>query len=191
MSEPRENCAWSAEEYEMHAISYLGLIKRSILRVAWRYTVFLQPADVEDLVQETLLALWRRGPQIRPESTSGYIAQAARNLTVDSLRRRGAKKRGDRKTAPLESVPEPSSYAATPEAQLIASDALQFELERCRRILTERSFEILRLVYVDGLSSGEVAGRLACSQSTVDSALHRAKRRLLARGIRLRSRNRD
>lgn len=191
MSEPRENCAWSGEEYETNAVSHLGLIKRSILRVGRRYTVFLQPADVEDLVQETLLALWRRGPQTRPESTSGYIAQAARNLTVDSLRRRGAKKRGDRKTTPLESVPEPSSYAATPETQLIASEALQSELERCRKILTERSFEILKLVYLNGLSSREVADRLACSQSTVDSALHRAKRRLLARGIRLRSRNRD
>ena len=175
----------------MNAAPYQEVIKRSIHQTALRYAVTLQQADVEDIAQETLLALWRRNSHCTLDCPDGYVAEAARNCTIDALRGRSAAKRGEKQTRSIEDWMTLTSGLPTPEEYAVARDELAARLEEWEVILPTKSYEVLLLVYVDGLGSREVARQLGCSRSSVDTIVHRARQRLARYGIHLTSRTRS
>lgn len=132
------------------------------------------PAEVDDLVQETFLAVLRSASTYRPGgSARAWLYAIARNAGRRSHRR-------DRE------VPEPPLLELGVEAGWGAPDhALGREadadaLARAIASLEPRDREVVLLRDVEGLSGDECAATLELSVAAMKSRLHRARLRLLA-----------
>jgi RNA polymerase sigma factor (sigma-70 family) len=155
------------------ANSYKALLETlpAFLRLITRrgYARFgVQPDDVEDVVQEVLLAIhlkrhtWKVGAPVVP-----WIMAIARNKLIDALRRRGR-----RVHIPLETVADVLE-AEAPETQ----PDRQTDLHDVLRLLDQlkpRQREIVRSISIDGHSIRDVARRLDMSEGAVRVTLHRA-----------------
>ncbi len=127
-------------------------------------------SDVEDVVQETLLAIhlkrhtWDSGRPVGP-----WVVAIARNKLVDALRRRG--RRAETVIDDLGDVPDTGSSA----------DPLhRHELDRMMQKLNDRQRDIVRSLAVEGASVGETARRLDMKEGTLRVSLHRALATLAA-----------
>ncbi|HYC25972.1 MAG TPA: sigma-70 family RNA polymerase sigma factor [Roseiarcus sp.] len=125
-------------------------------------------AEIEDVVQETLLAVhlkrdtWDKNLKLAP-----WVGAIARHKIIDALRRRGA-----RQYAPIENF---ESVIAAPESDdsLALSDA-----ERLIGRLPARQQDIVRSISLNGQSIAATAARLSMSEGAVRVALHRALKSL-------------
>jgi RNA polymerase sigma factor (sigma-70 family) len=123
---------------------------------------------VEDIVQETLLALhrkrhtWREDMPVRP-----WLYAIVRYKVVDALRARGR-----RVKLPIEDFADILPAAETPDS-LERRDA-----ERALGRLEPRAAAIVRAIGLDGQSIAETAGAFGMSDGAVRVALHRALRKL-------------
>lgn len=121
-------------------------------------------ADVEDVVQEVLLAVhlkrhtWRDSEPLTP-----WIRAIARNKLVDSLRRRGR----SAGTLPIEAV---SETLAAPEQERLLSAA---ETSKILGMIKGRSRQVVEAIAVQGLTIRECAERLSLREGAVRVALHR------------------
>jgi RNA polymerase sigma-70 factor (ECF subfamily) len=144
-----------------------GLARRGLARHG------LGGEDVEDVVQETLLALHlKRGTWDEAQAFSPWLYAIARNKLIDNLRRRGR-----RVHLQIDGL-----------AELLADDARPPELngadaERLIGRLKAREREIVVAISIGGASAREVAQRLGMTEGAVRVALHRALR-ALARALR-------
>ena len=120
-------------------------------------------ADVEDVVQETLLAIhlkretWRTSEPIGP-----WVRAIARNKVIDSLRRGGK-----RINVPIDDVID-ILPAAEPEEHLTERDA-----EQILSMLNGRQREIVEAISINGASIRETAAKYSISEGAVRVALHR------------------
>ncbi|MFC4589639.1 RNA polymerase sigma factor [Sphaerisporangium corydalis] len=141
--------------------------------LAARLRVALPAADVEDVLQETFLAVWRGAAGYRPEgSGGGWLWGIARRQAAAWLRRRG---RGDDLVAALARA-GPPSLADPVEAVLSRS-----ELDDAVAALgpaggPER--EVWRLLYVEDRPVAEVAELTGVPAGTVKSRAYRVRRLL-------------
>jgi RNA polymerase sigma-70 factor, ECF subfamily len=127
-------------------------------------------ADVDDLVQETLIAIHaKRETFDRTQAFTPWAYAIARYKLVDHLRRT---RRGT--TVPLEDAEEVFTEDAS-----AAADA-QHDIEGALALLPERSRAVLKSVKLDGLSTAEAAARHGMSESAVKVGVHRSLRRLAA-----------
>jgi RNA polymerase sigma-70 factor, ECF subfamily len=125
-------------------------------------------ADIEDAVQETLLAIhlkrhtWDPGQPLAP-----WAYAIARHKIVDALRRRGR-----RWVEPLENFEE---FLAAPEAEdpHALSDA-----RKLLETLAPRQRDIVTSISLEGQSIAATAKRLSMSEVAVRVALHRALKSL-------------
>ena len=128
----------------------------------------LGDADVEDIVQETLLAIhlkrhtWDGGDWLAP-----WVAGIARHKIADALRRRGVR--------PLVPIHDFEDTLAAPEAP---DPHVRSDIERLMRPLTPRQREIVRAVSLEGEPIAETARRLSMSEVAVRVTLHRALKAL-------------
>lgn len=110
----------SAKQRDMAPTSaQLAAIRRTIRTSAARFNQRLSPECVQDLMQEVLLRLWRAGMEAKLNDRPGYVHRVAANVTVDELRRRGAKKRDVRRTVVVDMERLPLRSPPTPEEILI------------------------------------------------------------------------
>jgi RNA polymerase sigma-70 factor, ECF subfamily len=129
------------------------------------------PAEAEDIVQETLIAIhtkrhtWDQGQPIGP-----WLHGVARHKLIDALRKRTGH---DHLSVDefAEVIPAPTS-----EGELAESDVLKMTAS-----LPARQAEIVRAIFVDGQRTADVAGKLAMSDGAVRVALHRALKTLAGR----------
>lgn len=126
--------------------------------------------DVEDAVQETLLAIhlkrhtWRRNEPIGP-----WVSAIARNKLVDQLRRRNR-----RAELPLDDLLESQLAADAGEDEVSSGH----DVARVLESLQGRQRQIVQLVAIEGHSSREAADRLGMSEGALRVALHRCLRGL-------------
>lgn len=164
-----------ASEY-LDAPSVRSLITRCV-RSALRGTSRLPPVyDVDDVVQDVLIALWRRQQRHGRPFTLSYVAAASRATLIDCLRRAGAKKRGSGKTGELSQANEVCEPGASIEDRLVADERLHDLLTRLRSAVPHRTFEAVRLRCIDGASANEAGAHLGMSESGVNTAMFRARR---------------
>jgi RNA polymerase sigma factor (sigma-70 family) len=166
----------------------LAGIRRRIWWTARRSGVRLQDHAIDDLTQDLLLRLWERGVTSAVGDFRAYALCCAANLTIDCLRRRGAKKRSAPGTANGNGAELLPNWPATPEETAIGRDELRHQLAHCRRLLSARQYRIFELVYVAGYTSREVGERIGLHTSSVDSVLHRLRRSLGDSGVVIRPR---
>jgi len=129
--------------------------------------VTADPTLAEDAVQEAFCAIWRRADSFRTSrgSATSWLLALVHHKAVDVVRREQARRRPVRPEE-LEG-PEP----VTPEQQVLASeDGRRARLALAR--LPEEQQRLLSMLYLDGLTQREVAGRLGVPLGTVKSRTH-------------------
>lgn len=140
-------------------------------------------AEVEDVVQESYLRMWKRHA-LRPiVSAKAFLFQSARNIAIDLLRRN--------KISPLDagSLANSSVIDESPNAVEALTTREKTELlADALAALPERCYEVVHLHKFCGLSQKAVAERLGISERTVQghvlSAVRQCEAYLRARGVK-------
>lgn len=123
-----------------------------------------QPNDVEDVVQETLLAIHlKRHTWMQSEPLTPWVLAIARNKLIDHLRRGGRAVK-----VPIDDVIE-TLEAEAPQEQLDSQ-----EVSVMLQALPERQQLIVRAITLEGQAIKDVAGRLDMKEGAVRVALHRS-----------------
>lgn len=147
----------------------------------YRYVLGMMgdPADAEDLTQETFLrAYHQRGSLREAGALVTWLYQIATHVCLDQLRQRTRR-------APLESEVDPDEVdVADPHEPSLQKALEQTEMSACvqRYIagLPDNYRVVILLHDVHGLTGPEISAMLGLSLETVKIRLHRARRRLQA-----------
>ena len=151
-----------------HALALLAARVRAYLR----RRLSTMPDEVEDLVQETLLALHlQRGTYDPTLPVSAWAIAIARHKLVDLWRRRG---RRDDLHLPIDDVDE-HRLAGEPDD----GDARR-DLEVLLRELPPAQQQAIVLTKLEGLSVAEAASRTGASEAAIKVQVHRGLKRLAA-----------
>ncbi|HEX3713779.1 MAG TPA: RNA polymerase sigma factor [Trebonia sp.] len=133
--------------------------------LAARLRAALPPPDVEDVLQETFLGVWRSAGSYQARGTPrSWLWVIARNQAALLLRKRGPATQPLEETVPAACDP---AEAAVARADIAAA-------------LSGQDGEVLRLMYVEDRPVAEVAAILGVPAGTVKSRAHRARRLLRA-----------
>jgi RNA polymerase sigma-70 factor (ECF subfamily) len=131
------------------------------------------PEIAEDLVQETMVTVWRKAGLYDPSKGSAltWIFTIARNLRIDKIRKES--------TMPLSDLDD---YDA-PSEDLASDDLLQRKQEQQRVALALAEIpaeqkQVIMLAFVDDFSQSEIAERLNIPLGTVKSRMRLAYARL-------------
>jgi len=130
-------------------------------------------ADLDDLVQEVSVALWRRWQDYDPERpfVPWMLAFARHHL----LRWREDRARARRVLA----LDDEAHAQLTWAADRVAEEGSRGEaLARCLQTLDEASGRLLRWRYADGLDLAAIAKRLGAAVATISRRLQRVRDRL-------------
>ena len=147
----------------------LGLLSER-LRAYFMHRMTSAPADVEDLVQETLLAVHlRRESYDRTQPLTAWVFAIARYKMIDHWRRRKV-----RTTTPLGDVEE---FLAADT--VVSDDGL--DLTRALASLPPRQRALVENVKIAGLSLSEAGAKAGVSEGAAKVALHRALKLLAER----------
>jgi RNA polymerase sigma factor (sigma-70 family) len=155
---------WYDSEVQVHAAELLGWLQRKFPRLS----------DPGNVVQESLIRVWRRLASNPGEgSPRALLFVTARNLAIDEMRRNrvvtmDAIAEMDKLPVYL-SEPNAAEVAATNQELELLSLAIQSLPDRCRQVLT------LRKIY--GLSQKEIAARLQISEHTVEAQVANGMKR--------------
>ena len=143
------------------------------LRGYFRRRMQSLPDDLEDLVQETLLALHlQRGTFDPALPVSAWVHAVARHKLVDLWRRRG---RHEALHEPLDDVAEQALVAVDPN-----EGGTRRDLDKLLQTLPEAQRQAILLTKLNGLSVAEAAQRTGASESAIKLQVHRGLRRLAA-----------
>ncbi|MCU0967330.1 MAG: sigma-70 family RNA polymerase sigma factor [Rubrivivax sp.] len=130
------------------------------------------PDDLEDLVQETLLALHlQRGTYDPDVAVSAWALAIARHKLVDLWRRRG---RRDALHDAIDDVDESLLVAVPQEADT------QRDLGRLLEELPAAQRTAIVLTKIEGLSVAEASRRTGASESAIKVQVHRGLKKLAA-----------
>ena len=145
----------------------LGRSVRAMARGAFA-RARLGDADIEDAVQETLLAIHLKRHTWDPsQKLAPWVNAIARHKIIDAMRRRGS-----RRAEPIEDFEE---FLAAPEEEdpHALSDA-----KKLMEMLNPRQRDIVQSISLDGQSIAATASRLEMTEVAVRVALHRALKSL-------------
>ena len=137
--------------------------KRQLVRVG------RGPADAEDLVQETLLAIHtHRHTYDRSQLLTPWVYAIARYRLVDYLRRT--------KTSVMDVPIEEAEEILAGDDPLAVESGL--DLEKLMAQLAPKSRQAIQYIKLDGLSVSEAAARSGMSQSAIKVSVHRGLKAL-------------
>ncbi len=149
-----------------HALQHMATRLRGYLRRRMQSL----PDDVEDLVQETLLALHiQRGTHDASLPVSHWVLAIARHKLVDLWRRRG---RQDALHDPLDEMDDSDM------PQAADAGTARRDLFKLLQQLPEAQRMAIVLTKIDGLSVAEAALRTGASESAIKVQVHRGLKRL-------------
>jgi RNA polymerase sigma-70 factor (ECF subfamily) len=152
-----------------------ALFARHAPWLAARLRKALPSDDVEDVLQETFLAVWRNAKTYRPLGTpEAWLWVIARNQAALLLRRRGPAA-----LALLDSV-DPAPLAADPAESAAVRADLAVAATAALGPPGCPDREVWRLVYEEDRPVAEVAKLMGVPEGTVKSRAHRARRLLRA-----------
>jgi RNA polymerase sigma-70 factor (ECF subfamily) len=142
------------------------------LRAYLRRRMQAWPDEVEDLVQETLLALHlQRGTWDASLPVGAWMFAIARHKLVDLWRRHG---RRARELASLDALDEDETPAAGDHEQHLARRDLGVLLGS----ISSAQREAIVLTKIEGLSLAEVSARTGASVAAVKVQVHRGLKKL-------------
>jgi RNA polymerase sigma-70 factor, ECF subfamily len=119
--------------------------------------------DVDDVVQETLLAIHlKRQTWNEREAITPWVTAIARHKLIDSLRRRGR-----HVELPIDDFLD--VLPAEPATEGLSSR----DAERLLSVLRGRQRDVIHAISIEGMSTREAAARFRISEGAVRVALHR------------------
>lgn len=145
---------------------------------------FLVGGESEDLIQEGLLGLfsaiqtYKRGQNGKSFKNFAYLCVS--NKIIDAVKRSTSKKNrplNDSVSTAL--VEERISPALDPEEEIIALDESKEVRQKMSAVLSDFEFKIFTM-YMYGMSCAEICATTGKPQKSVDNAVQRSKRKLLA-----------
>jgi RNA polymerase sigma-70 factor (ECF subfamily) len=146
--------------------------------LASRLRSMLPPAEVEDVLQESFLAVWRGARGYRPQgSAGGWLWGITRRQAALWLRHRVAD------AVPLAALVGHGAQNAGDPADAAVSRAELAEAIRALGPAGSTTHEVWRLMYVEDRTVAEVARLMGVPEGTVKSRAHRV-RRLMRAGLR-------
>lgn len=163
MPSQTDEARWFSEEVQPHDAQLKAYLRSSFPAVR----------DVDDVVQESYLRLWKVRASTQIRSARALLFTVARRLALDVTRRV--------KHSPIEQVDQSAELSVTDEAARIrehveARERLALLGEAIGR-LPRRCREVFVLHKVQGLSRRETAERLGLSEKTVETQVMRAMER--------------
>jgi DNA-directed RNA polymerase specialized sigma24 family protein len=199
----RDPRAWQEFRSRFEARLQAG-VRRGLRRSGtWR-----PPIEEEDLLQEVYCKLLDNGGRhlLRcrggaDEAVSAYLGRIAETVAIDRVRAEVAIKRGRGQVVGLPRQAgggelETADPSMGPEQKLLQRETSSVFLRRCREVVgprqPKRDLRVLYLACIEGWPSRDIARALGSglTANSVDSLVHRARRRLAARGIPLPTRGR-
>jgi RNA polymerase sigma factor (sigma-70 family) len=164
--------AWMTGGLDGDAAAHAALLRALVPLLQSFYRRRLRGAedDVEDLVQETLIAVHtRRATYDRDRPFTAWLYAVARYRMIDHFRRRKV-------TIPIEDV----------EAILITegfedASSARMDVENLLATLSPKQAQAIRDTHVEGLSVAEAAARAGIGESDVKISVHRGFKALTAR----------
>ena len=143
------------------------------LRAFFRRRLARRPDDVEDLVQETLLAVHnQRHTYVAGEPLTPWLYAIARYKLVDAFRRRGRRMEIE--------IGEVAETFAAPQSETIS----KHEIGRALETLSPGQRSVVAAVSIEGRSVSETAKILGMKETAVRVALHRGLTSLATRFAR-------
>lgn len=139
--------------------------------------------DVDDVVQESYLRIWRRQLRAPVQSAKNFLFRIAGNLAVDLLRR---EHHGLYEPITEQTVQSVMDERVNGSDSACSNQEIDVLLEAIER-LPARCREVVILRKLHGLSQREIAERLGITENTVQNqamkGLQHCRRFLLERGI--------
>jgi RNA polymerase sigma-70 factor (ECF subfamily) len=161
--------------FETEALPHLDTVYRAALRLSG------EPAEADDLTQETMLRAFRHWEQYRPgTNVRAWLLTILRNTFINEYRRR-------RHQPATVDVHELESHAVFPDIQetdpagKFFDQIVDDEVQREIAALPEEFRETLVLSDVEGMSYADIATATGVPVGTVKSRLFRARRLLQRR----------
>jgi RNA polymerase sigma-70 factor, ECF subfamily len=132
--------------------------------LATRLRAVLPASDVEDVLQETFLAVWKNARTYRPQGQAGgWLWVIARRQAALLLRRRG---------------PAAASLVDVADEDPAEAALARVDLDAAASTLQSPEREVWRLMYVEDRPVAEVAELTGVPPGTVKSRANRARRLL-------------
>jgi len=128
------------------------------------------PAEAEDVVQESFLRLWRVRKTSKILNPRAFLFRTASNRIIDLQRKQQVR---HRKAEELASEVELSSSDPTPEQHATSTEWIK-EFYRVVEQLPPKCRRVFLMNKVQGISYSEIALRLGVSQGTVEKHMSRA-----------------
>ena len=145
-------------------------MKNELYRLALRIT--LNPAEAEDVVQETLIKVWNRREQWdHLDSIEAFCLTICRNLSLDKMRKM------ENQNPSLDEAQHDApdrSYASNPEEQAMQQDRVRL-IRRLINELPEKQRSVMQLRDFEGKSYKEIAAIMAISEEQVKINIFRAR----------------
>ena len=144
-------------------------LKDKLYRLALRIT--LNPAEAEDVVQETMMKVWnRRNTWDAIENMETFCMTVCRNLALDKTRHMG------NQTSSLDTEAEPTdnSHHSNPEEQVIQQDRIRLVRQLIDQ-LPEKQRSCMQLRDIEGKSYKDIAAILQITEEQVKINIFRAR----------------
>lgn len=155
-----------AQRGNKQAYASLLSASRDWLRHYFRRKV--PPAQIDDLVQETLISVHRKLASYDPERPfMPWLAAIGRYRFVDYLR-------DAYRTAAHETEQDTEVLTESPEPEIVA----RLSLERLFQALPEAQLKAIELVKIEGCSISEASAKTGQSEALVKVNIHRGLKRL-------------
>ena len=171
-ADPDDELVRRAGEGDQAAVQ--ALVARKLRRVlALAERMLGDPAEAEDVAQETFFKVWRHAPRWRPGVArfDTWLHRVALNLCYDRLRRRR-----ERPTAEPPDTPGPGP---APDRGLLAADVGR-RVRAALQTLPPRQREAIVLCHYQELGNIEAARVMGVTVEALESLLSRGRRALRA-----------
>lgn len=159
-----DTARWFTEEVHAHDASLKAYLRGSFPKVR----------DVEDVVQESYLRIWKACLTRPIHSAKSFLFQVARHLAIDDLRREGK--------SPIDTLSDLTAISVMDGSPSAAESACTNDelalLARAMHALPARCRAVIILRQIEGISQKEIAARLGLSELTVQTHVVLGLRRM-------------